>query len=122
MSAANPGYGTGILGSYFINDLGAGMIFKLFRAPFGQKKMPRSSTNATMLSPGLSRSSAICQGSRGIVPTHFFAIAPPPGATCAQSLCLDLGSVHPIQSTSWCAKFVPSIFASHRSPSNLSSL
>lgn len=74
MSAANPGYGTGILGSYFINDLGAGMIFKLFRAPFGQKKMPRSSANATMLSPGVSRSSAICQGSRGIIPTHCFAI------------------------------------------------
>ncbi len=80
MSAANPGYGTGILGSYFINDLGAGMIFKLFRAPFGQKKMPRSSANATMLSPGVSRSSAICQGSRGIIPTHCFAI-------CALSWC-----------------------------------
>ena len=38
MSAANPGYGTGILGSYFINDLGTGMIFELFRTPFDHRR------------------------------------------------------------------------------------
>ncbi len=64
MSAVNPGYGKGILGSYFTNDLGAGTIFESFCATFRQKTMPRSSANATMLSPCVSRSSAICRGSQ----------------------------------------------------------